>query len=265
MTKEISFYSGQDDETGFFSKVEEAMKNHKFGHPDDYVEIDSVDNMMFLHTNRANQPVVVCVPYYTIKPEIEHYIGGYPEGDDLEEDYIGINPDIEVEEFTTLVATEFDYRNEPVFENTSLNDADMKYGEEIFEMVDDIITKAAKGQFMEVKARAVNLYPDTVEKMFEKGTLGKEAVSFTGSSAVEVYYGDKSTTKMLVDSTIDHQKQMMTGLKGILAEEAKKTVTFIEYANQESSNMKDFILDYKKADVEMKNKPKVSKSTGMSI
>lgn len=260
MKRTMPFYSGQDDETGLIDHMENFMKNHEHGSKNDNIEVDFNTMEIIMHFERRGKEVDVFIPYYEIKPEIEHYLGTYPNDKTPEEDYIGLDSNIRTEELSTLYTVDYDHNNKPVKLNSDLNDEDIPYGEEIFSVVDDTIKSVLDEKIMEPKARVAYLMnPDETEKLFKKGALSKETISFTGDSAMEVYYGKVEPTKFLVDTTIDHDKKMIKGLdenSKALGEEGRKTITFIEYNNQATSNIEGLVQEHESLNTKNEKKRK---------
>lgn len=258
MKRTMPFYSGQDNETGLIGYIENYMKNHKHGSQNDNVEVDFGTMEIIMHFERQGKDIDVFIPFYEIKPEIEHYLGGYPDNKTPEEDYIGIDPNINTEELSVMYTVDYDYINRPVKLNSDFNDEEIPYGEEIFSIVDDTVKSIQNEQIMEPKARVAYLMnPNETEKLLDKGVLDKEAVSFTGNSAMEVYYGKEEPTKFLVDTTIEHEKKMIKGLdenSKTLGEEGRKTITFIEYNNQNTSNIEDLVKEHENLSVKNEKK-----------
>jgi hypothetical protein len=259
MKRTMPFYSGQDDETGLIDHMENFMKNHEHGSKNDNIEVDFNTMEIIMHFERRGKEVDVFIPYYEIKPEIEHYLGTYPNNKTPEEDYMGLDSNIKAEELNVIYTADYDFHNRPIKSNSDLNDEEIPYGDEIFSIVDDTIQSVLDEKIMEPKARVAYLInPDETEKLLEKGVLNKETISFTGDSAMEVYYGKEEPTKFLVDTTIDHDKKMIKGLdenSKALGEEGRKTITFIEYNNQATSNIEGLVQEHESLNT--KNEKKI--------
>jgi hypothetical protein len=215
MKRTMPFYSGQDDETGLIEHMESFMQNHEHGNENDNIEVDFGTMEIVMHFERQGKEIDVFIPFYEIKPEVEHYLGQeeLKNHKDLEEDYIGIDPNIITEELNTIYTHDYDYANKPIKMNMDLNNADIPDGEEIFSLVEDTVKSVQNETIMEPKARVAYLMsPDETEKLLDKGVLDKETVAFTGNSAMEIYYGKEKQTKFLVDTTIEYDKKMIKGL-----------------------------------------------------
>lgn len=147
-----------------------------------------------------------------------------------------------------MYTVDYDYSNKSIKQNTDLSNEDIPYGKEIFNIVDDTIKIVQNESIMEPKARVAYLInPDETEKLLNKGLLEKESIAFTGNEAMEVYYGEDEPTKLIVDSTIGINNQMIKGLdenSKALGEEARKTITFIEYNNQGKTNIEDLMKEH---------------------
>lgn len=78
MKKIMPFYNGKDDEKGLIGHIENFIQNHEHGNKEDNIELDFGTMEMIMHFKRNRKEIDVFIPFYEIKPEIEHYLGKYP-------------------------------------------------------------------------------------------------------------------------------------------------------------------------------------------